>query len=240
MNRDKRQIAFRKMVISGNNEYVDDHEEAQACTALLLTCRAIQQELGPRFYGSNIFAFPSGQLLKPFIRLLSQTKLSYLQTISISFSIEGLVTHWNKSLTSRTQADIDLLWRQLSCLRRCGNLKEVQISLEAKSCEFQPFLFDSFLLHGRKAIGLAPNVMVAFNSIGTCRNSEKRQHWRWASEAGSQEWEVTQLIGSIPVRLYPTYPASKTVFLAFAMLQNQPLQCSSSSNSTESMLTLPP
>ena len=203
------QIVYRKLIINGDKQYVYEDEQAQAYGALLLTNRTINQELAAQFYGSNNFAFPSSQFLQPFIRNLSTSTLSYLRTISLSIYLHETTWMWHPSREWNPIPDVNPLIKQLSCLRECGNLGLLSIELEAQSCKVQPYVFDWFLSEGRKMIGLAPSIRVAFFFCERCTNSEKSQHWSWGSASGSHLWEVTNFIGSTPVRTCLSYLRSK-------------------------------
>ena len=211
VEKSRTQIVYRKLTTNRDKEYVYEDEQAQAYGALLLTNRTINHELAVQFYGSNNFAFPSCQFFRPFIRNLSTTTLSYLRTISLSIYLHETTRMWHPSREWNPIPDIDPLITQLSCLRRCGNLELLSSQLEAQSCKVQSYVFDWFLSEGRNTIGPAPSIRVAFFFCEICTTSEKSQHWRWSNASGSHLWEVTNFIGSAPVRVCPSYPKSQTL-----------------------------
>jgi hypothetical protein len=208
-------MLFRVLVVNDDNEYVYDTTEAQNYTALLQVDRATRQETAVQFYESNNFIFPGCYLLPMFLGRLSPTTLSYVQNISISAYLDTYA--WDPTSIvpgGLKRSSMELLWSGLGSIGHCSNLRLLNISLEATSCDIQGYLLDQFERQGRETIGLLPKINVAFVACEACNDAKKSQHWRWGSESGSQEWKVIHFIGVTQVRTCFTIPqVSRTLYL---------------------------
>jgi 2EXR family len=206
------QIVFRELVVR-NNEYVYEETEAQAYTALLQVDRAARQETAVQFYESNNFVFPGCYFLQMFLDRLSPTTLSYIWNLSISAYLNIYSPDWARTAPATHKCfSIEALWNWLACIGRCANLRFLNISLEATTCDVQSYLLDQFENYGRDAIGLLPRINVAFIACETCKDPKESQHWRWGSESGSHEWKVIHFIGNTQVRTRILYHKLHTLY----------------------------
>jgi hypothetical protein len=201
------QILFRVLIVNKDNQYVYDTTQAQIYTALLQVDRATRQETVVKFYESNNFIFPGCRLLSVFLDRLSPTTLSYVQNISISAYLNTYARDPTRIVPGGLKgSSTESLWSGLGSIGHCNNLRLLNISLEATSCDIQGYLVDQFERHGREMIGLLPKINVAFVACETCIDAKKSQHWCWGSESGTEEWKVIRFIGMTQVRTDFTIP----------------------------------
>ena len=182
------QILFWRLTVNEHDDYDCDATTAQACTALLQVDRATRHQTAAQFYESNNFLFPGCIFLQAFLGRLSTTTLSYIQKISISVYL-NVYPQWSSAGRvpfGLKGVDIEKMWSWLGYIGKCRNLRHLNISSEADTCEGQEYLLDQFKHYGRERIGLLPKINVAFIDCLIRKDRKKSQHWRWGSKSGSQ------------------------------------------------------
>ena len=146
--------------------------------------------------------------------------LSYIQNIGISVYL-NVYPQWSSAgrVPFRLKGvDIEKMWSWLGCVSKCRNLRQLNISLEADTCEGQEYLLDQFEHYGRERIGLLPKINVAFTNCLICKDRKKSQHWRWGSKSGSQGWKVIHFIGDTQVSTCLLVRESRTLCARFPTL----------------------